>query len=528
MELSLTHLPATLIASSAPRFPQGVESYLSNGHARTLAFNRRGTLLAAGRVDGQCTVWDFDTRSVARDLEGHVAEVRSVRYGGGCEPAKGNLAQAAKLGPSLLNARRARSWSRSGRRLVTGGLDGRCILWDLVLHDGTDPPGARIEVPFTSPVLQVVMHPRRKYACHGLGIIVSADAASRLHAPPPASVVRRGRRDFVTCTEHQPPEYVSIRLPAEPGDEPVIHRRSFAYAAPATEGDGAAPAAPLPVPPCGVCFDTLGERLYIVDKAGNLFICDVKSKTVRRLRLRKPWQGGRAPLTWDGMRDGARRGSDPAVPARAAQLAAAHHSLQRRPQERATVRRRGCLGRRRGSTALIVPSARARAPMPAQEPADHGQGPAPGVPPGRERAAGAGARVSGRGEPLRLAAGRVFLRRRARRRRYGSAGPRLGCQRRVPAPTRRALLGRGRARGWPGCGEQQKHSIYIWDRHLHHLIKILEGPKDALVDLIVRRVPRRVEDGCCRAAHRRRVYEPRPAPPSSRLHTFGSGTRCGR
>jgi len=37
----------------------------------------------------------------------------------------------------------------------------------------------------------------------------------------------------------------------------------------------------------------------------------------------------------------------------------------------------------------------------------------------------------------------------------------------------------------PGCGEQQKHSIYIWDRHLHHLIKILEGPKDALVDLIV-------------------------------------------
>ena len=47
--------------------------------------------------------------------------------------------------------------------MVTGGLDGRCILWDLVMHDGTDPPGARIEVPFASPVLQVVMHPRRKY-----------------------------------------------------------------------------------------------------------------------------------------------------------------------------------------------------------------------------------------------------------------------------------------------------------------------------------------------------------------------------
>jgi len=41
---------------------------------------------------------------------------------------------------------------------------------------------------------------------------------------------------------------------------------------------------------------------------------------------------------------------------------------------------------------------------------------------------------------------------------------------------------------YTGFGEQQKHSIYIWDRHLHHLIKILEGPKDALVDLTVGQV----------------------------------------
>ena len=45
---------------------QGVESYLEYGAAFALAFSRRGTMLAAGRADGHCIVWDFDTRSVAR------------------------------------------------------------------------------------------------------------------------------------------------------------------------------------------------------------------------------------------------------------------------------------------------------------------------------------------------------------------------------------------------------------------------------------------------------------------------------
>jgi hypothetical protein len=37
-----------------------------------------------------------------------------------------------------------------------------------------------------------------------------------------------------------------------------------------------------------------------------------------------------------------------------------------------------------------------------------------------------------------------------------------------------------------GFGDQQKHSIYLWDRHVTNLVKILEGPKDALEDLAVR------------------------------------------
>ena len=60
-------------------FPETVDTYLEYGHAVTLAFNHRGTMLAAGRADGHCIIWDFDTRSVARDLAGHAALVRSVR-----------------------------------------------------------------------------------------------------------------------------------------------------------------------------------------------------------------------------------------------------------------------------------------------------------------------------------------------------------------------------------------------------------------------------------------------------------------
>ena len=72
------------------------------------------------------------------------------------------MGAGALTGQAGDGARRDHSWSRSGRRVVTGGADGKCILWDLLLQDGTDAPLSRIEVPVTGGVVQVAMHPRRR------------------------------------------------------------------------------------------------------------------------------------------------------------------------------------------------------------------------------------------------------------------------------------------------------------------------------------------------------------------------------
>eukprot|EP00899_Mesostigma_viride_P019395 jgi/Mesvir1/27457/Mv07239-RA.1 len=81
--------------------PEVIEEWLENGHAKCIAFNRRGTLLAAGCEDGGVVVWDFDTRGVARRFAGHSSTVTSV------------------------------CWSKDGSTLLTSSLDTRVISWDV-------------------------------------------------------------------------------------------------------------------------------------------------------------------------------------------------------------------------------------------------------------------------------------------------------------------------------------------------------------------------------------------------------------
>ncbi|CAA6657482.1 unnamed protein product [Spirodela intermedia] len=49
-------------------FPEVIEEYLQHGNMKCIAFNRRGTLLAAGCADGSCVIWDFETRGIAKEL----------------------------------------------------------------------------------------------------------------------------------------------------------------------------------------------------------------------------------------------------------------------------------------------------------------------------------------------------------------------------------------------------------------------------------------------------------------------------
>lgn len=105
--------------------PVAIESRLSHAHTASstiVAYNRRGTLLAAGSSSGTCFVWDMCTLSIAATLTGHMREVCSL------------------------------SWSRSSEFLLTASLDYTCCLWGLA-------DTRRHVVGFTGPVLSACLQP---------------------------------------------------------------------------------------------------------------------------------------------------------------------------------------------------------------------------------------------------------------------------------------------------------------------------------------------------------------------------------
>ncbi|KJE88843.1 hypothetical protein CAOG_000421 [Capsaspora owczarzaki ATCC 30864] len=113
-----------LLDSAGQDYPEVVERYLEDGFAQTCAFNRFGTLLAAGCNDGRVVVWDFDTHSVARHLTGHVHPVSSV------------------------------SWTRNSRFLLSGSSDTNVILWNVATAE-------RMKTfRFNSAIMSCQMHPR--------------------------------------------------------------------------------------------------------------------------------------------------------------------------------------------------------------------------------------------------------------------------------------------------------------------------------------------------------------------------------
>lgn len=84
-------------------FPEVIEEYLEHGIMKCIAFNRRGTLLAAGCSDGSCVIWDFETRGIAKELRDKdcSAAVTSV------------------------------CWSKYGHRILVSAADRTLILWDV-------------------------------------------------------------------------------------------------------------------------------------------------------------------------------------------------------------------------------------------------------------------------------------------------------------------------------------------------------------------------------------------------------------
>ncbi|KAK9798921.1 hypothetical protein WJX73_000407 [Symbiochloris irregularis] len=85
--------------------PQQIEEVLreGKGHAKSLAFNRRGTLLAVGWEDGSLLIYDFETRGLARTYKPHSARITTL------------------------------AWSANGRFLASGSTDKSVVLTNVEL-----------------------------------------------------------------------------------------------------------------------------------------------------------------------------------------------------------------------------------------------------------------------------------------------------------------------------------------------------------------------------------------------------------
>eukprot|EP00249_Psilotum_nudum_P023337 c28833_g1_i6 orf=3-1592(-) len=126
-------------------FPEVIEEYLEHGFTKCIAFNRRGTLLAAGGTGGTCVIWDFDTRGIATELRNK------------------------DCGAAITSV----SWSKCGHRLLAAATDKSLALWDIAqgekiasvtlqqtalharLHPGSASPTLCLACPISSAPLLV-------------------------------------------------------------------------------------------------------------------------------------------------------------------------------------------------------------------------------------------------------------------------------------------------------------------------------------------------------------------------------------
>lgn len=121
-------------------FPEVIEEYLEYRVMKCVAFNRRGTLLAAGCSDGSCLIWDFETRGISKELRDKecIAAITSV------------------------------CWSKYGHRILVSAADKSLTLWDVAkgekiarttlqqtplqarLHPGSATPSICLACPLSS------------------------------------------------------------------------------------------------------------------------------------------------------------------------------------------------------------------------------------------------------------------------------------------------------------------------------------------------------------------------------------------
>jgi COMPASS component SWD1 len=137
-------------------YPEAIENTFSDYHVTCVKFNRRGNMFATGCIDGQCLVWDFDTKGVVRTLIGHVTKVTSVRLARVRHPLQRVFVSHNARTTNMNGFVRFQSWSANGRFLLSSGDDFKCQYWDLLSGTPAKTMG------FTAAVQLAQMHPRDK------------------------------------------------------------------------------------------------------------------------------------------------------------------------------------------------------------------------------------------------------------------------------------------------------------------------------------------------------------------------------
>ena len=103
-----------------------------------LKFNRKGNLLAVGQYDGNCKIFDTETKSEVRNLKKAKKE----------KPFEGHSECISSV-----------SWCKGGSKLLTSGYDCKVILWNL------DEPKIEKSFLFNSAIILSQANPRISNFC---------------------------------------------------------------------------------------------------------------------------------------------------------------------------------------------------------------------------------------------------------------------------------------------------------------------------------------------------------------------------
>eukprot|EP00116_Pleurobrachia_bachei_P002801 sb/3463063/ len=124
LDYQLSIMNLELLESFGTTYPDDADGFLESGSMTlTCAFNRHGSLLAAGSNDGCIVIFDIITRGIARNFQAHVHPVCSL------------------------------SWSRNGFKLLSGSMDWTISVWEVLKGE------CLYRYRFPSPILRVQFHP---------------------------------------------------------------------------------------------------------------------------------------------------------------------------------------------------------------------------------------------------------------------------------------------------------------------------------------------------------------------------------